>query len=218
MSDKNESVKFPTELKFPLMFFSILWAVKIIELILGVSFVKYGLFPGDFAGLLGVLTYPLIHGDIGHLLSNSLPVLFLASGLFYFYPNSSKKVFAALYFVPGILMWFFARPSYHIGASGIIYGLASFIFFSGVIRRDRRSIVLSLLVTFIYGGLAIGVLPVSEGISWEGHLFGAITGLIASIIFRNFDPYKKDKYDNDDNDDYDVRKLEVSYKKGYPGE
>ncbi|MFH1196712.1 MAG: rhomboid family intramembrane serine protease [bacterium] len=185
------------------------------EYFFDVSFIKYGLLPGEISGLIGILTFPLIHANFNHLISNSMPILFLGMGTGYFYPSSSYKVYIPVFIVPGIFMWFFARPSYHIGASAIIYGLAAFIFFSGILKRDVRSIALALLVTFLYGGMIWGVLPLDREVSWEGHLFGAITGIICAFIFKNLDPYKK--YDWEDEErDYDVRDLEVSYDKEPP--
>lgn len=213
----EEKQKFIDSIKVPVSFISVIWLVKLAETLFEFSLSKFGILPREFSGLVGIITFPLLHGSWDHLMSNTLPSLFLLTGLFYFYPNSSRKVFIILYIVPGIFVWLFARHSYHIGASGLIYALAAFVFFSGVIRRDKRSMVLALLVTFFYGGLVWGVLPIEPGISWEGHLFGGLTGLAAAIIFRKLDPYKKyDWEDDDDNDDYDVRDLEVSYKKGYP--
>jgi len=199
----------------PAVFLILLWCVKLYEYFFEVKFITYGLLPGEISGLIGILTFPLIHADFNHLISNSLPILFLGMGTGYFYPSSSYKVYIPVYFVPGILMWFFARPSYHIGASAIIYGLAAFIFFSGIIKRDVRSITLALLVTFLYGGMIWGVLPLDRGVSWEGHLFGAITGIVCAVIFRKSDPYKR--YDwEDEEKDYDVRDLEISYDKEPP--
>jgi membrane associated rhomboid family serine protease len=213
----EEKKKALNSIKITGLFLLIIWTVKLVETIFGISFVGFGLLPREAEGLFGIFTFPLLHGSWDHLMSNTLPAMFLLSGLFYFYPESSKKVFAILYIVPGILLWMFGRQFYHIGASGLIYALAAFIFFSGIIKRDKRSIVLALLVTFFYGGLVWGVLPIKSGVSWEGHLFGGITGLAAALIFKKYDKYKKyDWEDEDDDKDYNVRDLEVSYKKGYP--
>ena len=131
-------------------------------------------------------------------------------GIFYFYPKVAYKVFTIIYFGSGVLVWFFGREVYHIGASGIIYGFVSFLFFSGIFRKDNRSIALALVVIFLYGGLIWGVLPVEKGVSWESHLFGAIVGLISAFIFREVDPPKR--YDwEDEKSDTPIRNLEVSY-------
>ncbi len=208
----GEKRKFLISLYYPLGFILFLWIIKIIEVALNISFIQYGLLPHHLSGLIGIITYPLIHANFNHLISNSIPLLFLGTGLIYFYPNASLKVFLLIYFIPGILIWFFARPAYHIGASGLVYGLVTFFFFSGIIRRDNRSIALALVVTFLYGSLVWGVLPIDKTISWEGHLFGSLTGILCAVIFRKYDPPKK--YDwEDDPDDDNHGKLEISYDK-----
>ena len=211
----EEKKKFIRSLYIPIGFILILWILIISETLFSLSFVKYGNRPGEISGLIGVLTSPLIHGSFGHLFSNTIPLLVLGISILYFYPESSVKVIALVYILPGILVWIFGRESYHIGASGIVYGLVAFLFFSGVIRKDKRAIALALLVTFIYGGLIWGVFPGEKGISWESHLFGGMTGIFAAIIFRKEDPYKKYDWENEE-DDVDPRTLEISHKKGYP--
>jgi len=188
----------------------LLWLIRIAEELSGVNLDKFGLLPHSWLGLTGILTAPLIHGSFAHLISNTLPLLFLGVGLFYFYKNAAMQVFVLLYLVPGIFVWFFGRASYHIGASGLIYGLASFTFFSGIIRRDTRSIALALLVAFLYGGMVWGVLPLDPGISWEYHLFGAIWGVILAFVYRKSDPYQR--YDwEDETDEKPVNELEINY-------
>ena len=206
----EEKRKFLISLYYSMGFLLLLWIIKIIEVSFGISFIKYGLLPHHLSGLIGIITYPLIHANFNHLISNSIPLLFLGPGLFYFYPESAFKVFLIIYFLSGILIWLFARTAYTIGASGLIYGLVTFFFFSGIIRRDNRSIALALVVTFLYGGLVWGVLPIDKTISWEGHLFGSLTGILCAFIFRKYDPPMK-KYDwEDEPDDDKPEKLEIS--------
>ncbi len=162
------------------------------------------------ADLIGIFTSPLIHGGFSHLISNTAPLIFMGLGIFYFYPKAAYKVFAIIYFGTGILVWIFAREVYHIGASGIIYGFVSFLFFSGIFRKDNRSIALALIVVFLYGGLIWGVLPVEKGVSWESHLFGGIVGILAAFIFRKVDPPKKYEWE-DEESEIPANKLEVSY-------
>ena len=132
--------------------------------------------------------------------------------IFYFYPTSSKKIVLIIYTFTNILVWIFARENYHIGASGIVYGLFSFLFFSGIFRKDKRAITLSLLTIFIYGGLSYGIFPIKQGISWESHLFGFLIGIFVAFFFRKTDLYKK--YDWEDEDlEMDVRNLKISHQK-----
>ena len=194
-------------LSFPL----ILWVIHLLSLLLQIDLTRMGVLPRNFVGLLGIITSPLIHADFSHLISNTIPLIILGWIIFSFYPKLSFILFIFIYLLTGLLVWIFARQVYHIGASGIVYGFVSFLFFSGIFRRDNKSIALALIITFLYGGLVWGMIPGWKGISWESHLFGAITGLAAAYLFRKIDPPAK-KYDwEDDPDDFDVNDLEVSY-------
>jgi len=213
MNEKNshKSKLNVSKLFTPLFFPAVLWVVHLLSLLFNEDLSKLGLLPRNLIGLLGILTSPLIHADFSHLISNTIPLIILGWIIFYFYPKVSYILFVFIYFVTGLLVWIFARQVYHIGASGIVYGFVSFLFFSGIFRRDNKSIALALVITFLYGGLVWGMIPGWKGISWESHLFGAITGLIAAYLFRKIDPPSK-KYDwEDEPDDFDVDKLEVSY-------
>jgi membrane associated rhomboid family serine protease len=210
-NNTNERKKNISKLLIPLLFPAVLWIVHLLSLLLNEDLSKLGLLPRNLIGLLGILTSPLIHADFSHLISNTIPLIVLGWIIFYFYPKVSYILFLFIYFITGLLVWIFARQVFHIGASGIVYGFVSFLFFSGIFRRDNTSIALALVITFLYGGLVWGMIPGWKGISWESHLFGAITGLIAAYLFRKNDPPKK-KYDwEDEPDDFDVDKLEVSY-------
>jgi membrane associated rhomboid family serine protease len=195
----------------PLLFPIAMWVVYLLSLILNEDFSRLGLLPRNLIGLMGIITSPLIHADFSHLISNTIPLVILGWILFSFYPKVAVVLFFFIYLITGLFVWIFARPVYHIGASGLVYGFVSFLFFSGIFRRDNTSIALALVITFLYGGLVWGMIPGWKGISWESHLFGAVTGLIAAYLFRNIDP-PKNKYDwEDDPDDFDVKDLEVSY-------
>lgn len=205
MKNKSEELNaFFASLSFAVRFVVLIWGVKIFEGLLDQDFTSWGLLPRTLSGLKGILFFPLLHADFNHLLSNTLPLIILGTGIFYFYPQSSKKAAVMIYIIPGIITWIIGRQHYHIGASGIIYGLVAFIFFSGVIRRDTRSIALALLVTFLYGSLAWGILPLDEKTSWEGHLSGAVTGIAAAFIFRKSDPYERYKWDDEDDEPPDA--------------
>lgn len=207
----NKSKLNISKLLTPLLFPAVLWIVHLSSLLLNEDLSKLGLLPRNLIGLLGIFTSPLIHADFSHLISNTIPLIILGWIIFSFYPKLSYLLFVFIYFFTGLLVWIFARQVYHIGASGLVYGFVSFLFFSGIFRRDNTSIALALVITFLYGGLVWGMIPGWKGISWESHLFGAITGLIAAYLFRKIDPPSK-KYDwEDEPDDFDVNELEVSY-------
>ena len=195
----------------PLFFPIVLWVVHLLALAFNEDLSRLGLLPRNLTGLLGIFTSPLIHGDFSHLISNTIPLIILGWIIFTFYPRTAYLVFLLVYFLTGLLVWIFGREVYHIGASGIVYGFVSFLFFSGLFRRDNKSIALALVITFLYGGLVWGMFPGWKGISWESHFFGAVSGLLAAYLFRNIDPPSK-KYDwEDEPDDFDVKDLEVSY-------
>ncbi|HRE96225.1 MAG TPA: rhomboid family intramembrane serine protease [Flavobacteriales bacterium] len=158
--------------------------------------VEFGVRPQTLKGLAGIFFSPFIHDpkDVSHLINNSLPLLFLGWALFYFYRELSWKVLAWIWFLSGFWVWIAVQDeSVHIGASGIVYGLASFLFFSGVIRRQRNLMGLTLIVSFFYGGMVWGVFPYDLRISWQSHLFGGIAGLILAIVYRK-KGWQREKY------------------------
>ena len=176
---------------FPILFILVIWLVKIAEIALETNFIQYGIYSRRAEGLIGILFYPLIHGDFNHLINNTIPLLILGVGIFYFYKPIAYKIYFWTYIMTGIWIWAAARESYHIGASGLVYGFASFIFFSGLIRQYPRLMVLSLLVAFLYGGMVWGIFPIDYHISWEGHLMGSIAGLLLAIYYKNMGPKRK---------------------------
>lgn len=175
----------------PLLFIALLWLIAIVEHTLGVSFSFLGVYPRAVKGLPGILLMPFVHANFQHLFSNSIPLLVMGAGILYFYRSLSYRVFMIIWIVSGVCVWLGGRPSYHIGASGIVYGLATFLFLSGVIRRNPRLAAISLVVVFLYGGLIWGVLPIWPTISWEGHLFGGIAGIACAILYRDKGPQRK---------------------------
>jgi len=178
----------------PFLFVLVFWIVKIIEYFSGLSFVRYGIFPLSIDGLQGILFSPFIHADFSHLISNSLPFFILLFMLIYFYRRISYRIFFLLYFLSGISVWLVGRPAWHIGASGVVYALAAFHFVSGLIRSDVRLLTLSVVVVFLYGGLVWGLLPIRPEISWEGHLSGAISGIVLAIYYRKY-VIRREKFD-----------------------
>ena len=179
----------------PLVFVAILWAIKGLEWITKFELTVLGVYPRELFGMIGIISSPLVHGDIGHLTSNSLPIFFLGSLILYFYPSSARKVIFAIYLFTGFSVWLLARPVYHIGASGLVYGFAFFLFFSGVFRNDVKSLAISFFIIFMYGGIIWGLLPNLYGISWESHLFGAIIGSLLAYHYRFTDLPPKASWD-----------------------
>ena len=186
-----------TSLKFPLMLLVIMWSVQLFQIITTHDLGYMGIYPRNVNGLKGVLFSPFIHGtDISdhnidklmprwqHLISNS-PVFFVSTAiLMFFYRKVAVRAFIMLFFLCGLSVWIFGRPVYHIGASGVIYGLVSFIFWSGIFRRNVKSIILALVVLFLYSGMLAGILPNQPGISWESHLLGGIMGVFVAYWYK----------------------------------
>lgn len=158
--------------------------VKLAEIYMPSSFVIYGVLPRHIEGLKGILAAPFIHADWEHLASNAVPLLVLGAALFYFYREVAWRVLLIIYIMSGFWLWLGGRENYHIGASNIVYGLASFLFLSGIIRKHIGLIAISLLVVFLYGSMVWGLLPVLQKISWEGHLFGTLAGILCAYSFR----------------------------------
>jgi len=169
----------------------IMWLVKIIEILLEINLTGFGIYPLTVRGLPGIIFSPFIHSDFSHLFNNSLPLFFLATALFYFYSEVALKVFGWTYFFTGLLVWIAGREAWHIGASGLVYGLASFLFFSGIIRRYFRLIALSLLIVFLYGSMVWGIFPgIYKNVSWESHMLGFFAGLVLSVWYRKEGPQR----------------------------
>jgi len=160
------------------------WIVFWIEVRFGVNFNDYGVYPRRLSGLRGVVLSPFIHGSVEHLYNNTIPLAVLTGLLFYFYRQTAFKTLLFGVLISGLVTWFIGRPAYHIGASGVIYVLAGFIFFKGVFAKHFRWAALSLAVVFIYGSMIWYIFPIEEGISWEGHLSGFLTGLLLALTTR----------------------------------
>ncbi len=179
---------------FAIFFVALFWLVEIMGEIFGLDLTKAGIFPLTLRGLPGILTSPFIHSGYNHLLSNSLPFFVLLFALVYYYRSLSYRIYFQLYLLAGLCVWLAGRPAWHIGASGVVYALAAFHFTSGVIRNDLRLLVISVVVVFLYGGMVWGVLPLKPEISWESHLWGAVSGILLAIYYRRF-RIRRQKFD-----------------------
>jgi membrane associated rhomboid family serine protease len=175
----------------PGIFVFLMWLVKIIEVLFEIDLSHYGIYPLTARGLPGILFSPFIHADFTHLFNNSIPLFFLSLALFYFYSEVALKVFIWTFFLTGLFVWIAGRAAWHIGASGLVYGLASYLFFSGIIRRYFRLIALSLLIVFLYGSMVWGLFPgVYKNVSWESHMLGFFSGVVLAVWYRNQGPQK----------------------------
>ncbi len=175
----------------PFYFILIMWFVFWLDQRLMLGLAQFGILPRHVEGLIGVVASPLLHGSLEHISNNTIPLLALGAGLFYFYPRIALVVISISWLSSGFAVWLIGRESYHIGASGLIYALAGFIFLSGLLRRQPNLLALSLLVVFVYGSLVWGIFPLQESVSWEAHLTGAAAGFALAIHFRKFGPRRK---------------------------
>lgn len=193
-----------------LSFLLLLWAVKIFAYLAGIDFTQLGIYPRHATGLIGLLCAPLVHSSFTHLFANSAPLLIIGTMLLYGYPRASRVLLPLVYFGGGFGVWLFAREAYHIGASGLIFGMLFFVLTVGILRWDRRAIALSLVVFFLYGSMIWGVLPLAREISFESHLSGAIIGTLLAFMLRHLDPEPPRKrysweYEDEDESEDDFR-------------
>ena len=179
-------------------FVALIWLIQLSNWALDLGPGDLGVRPRELSGLIGVLFAPLLHGGFEHLLSNSPPLVVAGTTMLYLYPQSSLRVMPAVYLGPGVAVWLFARSSVHVGASGLVYGLVSYILVAGLIRHDRRAIAASLLVCFMYGALVWGIFPVDNGVSWETHLAAAVIGTALAVMFRGLDVPPRRRYSWED--------------------
>ncbi len=186
-----------------ILFIVLLWVIKLGEILTDTELVFLGIYPRHFSGLIGIATGPLIHGDLEHLMANSIPLFVLGGSLFYFYKELAIKTTVMITLIAGLSVWIGAREAYHIGASGVVYGLAAFLFASGIIRREPRLLAITMLVAFLYGSMVWGIFPdlfPEKNISYEGHFWGLISGVVLAIYFRKEGPQRK-VYEWEDEED-----------------
>ena len=200
----------------PTLFILVLFIIKWIEYTYGMRFAKYGILPRTFEGLKGIMLSPFIHSDWKHLTNNALPLFVLTATLGFFYKGIAKEIFIWSWLMSGLWLWAIGRPSFHIGASGLLYALASFLFFSGFIRKHTKLMSISMFVVFLYGGMVWGILPMKKNISWEGHLVGALAGLILAYWFKDNGPPKQVyQYEIDELLEEQEQKYNYEYKEKY---
>jgi len=183
-----EYKRFVLSLVPPAVIIFMIWLVKIVEVADHLDLFYYGIFPRRISGLIGIIAAPFIHANFNHLINNSVPFFFLLTAIFYFYQKVAWRVLMISYLATGVMVWCIARSSYHVGASGLVYSFASFLFVSGIIRRNINLLAISLLVIFMYGSMVWGVFPYRPDMSWESHLVGLTIGILLAIFYRHEGP------------------------------
>jgi Uncharacterized membrane protein (homolog of Drosophila rhomboid) len=190
---------------FPILFVIVLWLTWLVQINIANDWMHLGVYPRETNGLLGILTSVFIHSSVGHLFSNTIPLLMLGWCLFYFYKDLSFIVLPCLWLLSGLFTWLIGREAWHVGASGLIFALSFFLFFSGIIRKYIPLMAVSLLVAFVYGSTIWSMLPIAEAydpkLSWEGHLSGAIAGTFTALMFYKHGPQKPIEIEEEEDDE-----------------
>lgn len=162
------------------LFIMIIWCTFALDQFLPLE--KLGLVPRTLHGLTGILTMPFLHGDFRHLLGNTIPLavtLMLLAGS----RANSGAIVVFITLLCGIGLWLFGRTALHIGASGLVFGLIAFHVFAGVFEKRFQSVVIAILVGLLYASTVLqGILPFQRGVSWEGHMIGAIAGTLVALM------------------------------------
>lgn len=173
-------------LSFGLSCLVLIWVVMIISFFFPLS--QYGIIPREISlrAFIGLFFYPFIHGDLGHILANSLPLFVLTTALAANYPKLTTRIMFLSALITGVLLWLFGRSgAVHIGASGLILSLIGFLVFNAPFRRDWKSLLIAVIIGFFYWTAIFGIFPSSDSrVSWEGHLFGFLVGILLAYIFR----------------------------------
>jgi len=189
---------------FAAVFVGLLWLIKLVELVFGLELASLSIFPRRSETLSGIVLAPLFHSSLSHLFANTAPILVLGTLVIYGYPRAVWVLLPAVYLGSGVGVWLFARPAWHLGASGLTFGMMFFVFTMGVLRWDRRAIALALVAFLLYGGMIWGILPTAADISFEYHLFGAGIGVLMAFLLKGVDrppPEKKYSWEGEEPDD-----------------
>lgn len=190
---KDDKTRLRTSFRMAMAFAALLWVTMAANIIFDLHLVQYGIYPLRPVALTGIITGPLIHGSWAHLFANTLPVVILGTALFYAYPRSALPVLTGIWLGSGLGVWIFAREAYHIGASGLTFGIMFFLFLIGILRWDKRAIALSMIIFFLYGSMIWGIFPSEPRVSYESHFFGAVCGILLAFVFKNRDPIPGEK-------------------------
>ena len=186
----------PSVILIPFLLVLVLWILFWVDIRFHYNFDQFGIYPRTFSGLIGIFCAPFVHGNLEHLYNNSIALVILLVALRYFYRDIFIKILVNGLLLSGLITWVIGRESIHIGASSLIYVLASFIFFKGIRSKYYRLVALSLLVVLVYGSMVWYIFPnIKEGISWEGHLAGLITGFVFALIYKTPEYKKLIKFD-----------------------
>ena len=198
----------------PLLLVLLIIIMHVLRLYDIIGFKYLALIPMEVEGLSGIVLMVFGHKDWDHLISNIIPLLLFAWALFYYYREFSLKALFLMWFIAGLWLWFFAQDGRHVGASGLVYALATFHITSAWLRRVFRLMAFAMLVIFLYGGMIWGFFPElfpEQNISWEGHLTGALAGITVAVYFRKRGLQKPVLEDDDEDEDEDEEIIRLWY-------
>lgn len=181
---KKENIEVPKFVLVPFVSVLILGLVHVLKSYYFHGWIYYGIYPRELIGLRGILFAPFLHSDLSHLFSNISSLFIIMMAMMFFYKRVFWQASTLIFFITGFTTWLIARPNMHVGASGVVFGLISFVLWSGIFRRNSRSAIISFTVLILFGGIFAGLLPGKEGISWESHLAGFLVGMFTAFIFR----------------------------------
>ncbi len=183
------------KLKIPLLIVGLMW---IVFLVMGQKAIPYGILPRHIDSLRGILFAPFIHVNLNHIMSNTLPIFLLTWALALFYERFWFLSWVLMTLTANTLLWFFGREAYQVGASVTIFALIGFFLASGIFRRQFKALIIAVVIGFLYGGALYGILPSDPHISWEGHLFGLLSGIFWAYIFRKTPETREKKEELDE--------------------
>jgi len=178
--ETKKSAPWPTMFRFVVL----LWIIELINLVLGHGLSRFGIIPRTMTGLPGIFFAPFLHGSMGHILMNTLPLLVLGSFVLILGRRIFFTITPVIIIVSGLGVWLVGRSAIHVGASSLIFGYFGFLVFRGLIKRSPVSLAISILTIAVYGGLLWGIFPGTPGVSWEGHFFGFLTGMLCARMYR----------------------------------
>ena len=164
-------------------FTGIIWGLALFNHLQGDEFNRFGIYPRDLWGLFGVFTWVVLHADLAHLLINTTPLLFMGFFVALRGPMLFIKITLTIWIVAGLAVWIFGRPAIHIGASGLVFGYFGFILAVAIYERSLLDLGVATVTMFYYGGMFFGILPAEAFVSWESHLFGLVSGVLAARVF-----------------------------------
>lgn len=184
MNQVNDKIKFRAGIYVGVAFVFIIIIFALLGGFYDDNLQHLGIRPRTLIGVLGIFTAPVVHGDLYHLLSNAFPLLFAIPVLFYFYYRHAIPVLITVYILSGFWVWLGARDAVHLGASGVVYGLISFLFFASLLQKSKSGTAMAFVILFLYGApLVTGFFP-SPGISFEAHISGAVAGLFMAVFLK----------------------------------